>query len=549
VLGELSGDHEVLTGYEHSGRPELPDAERALGLFLNTVPFRIDLAGGCWADLVRRVYQAELELLPHRRYPMARMKQDLGTQRTLFETAFNFTHFYLLKGLQELPGFGLLDMRVDSETEFVFRTEFSRHFFDDGVRLCLHYHSHLFDAEQIDRIGGYFVRVLELMTGTPAEPHDARPLLDPADLALRSGPGAAAGVPSTADGSRAEAGLPAVDLSGSAVRDEIVAVWGRVLDLPVSEIGPSAGFFDLGGNSLSALRVVLELDGLVTLTDLTRHPRLDELARMVHHRDTRAGALVHLLSSTAAGTRCALVCFPYPAGHPINFRPLADALEERTSDLAVYAVEQPGHDRDRPEPFAAVEETARRVVAELAEQVDTPLVLWGHCGGASVAVETARLLEEQGFDLRAVCIGSKLLPTRSDMAESVEMISGWSDDDIIRYLVDETGYADLDGLDRERSAFAARVFRHAVLDGYRYFLAVSERPEWTVKAPLWFVVAADDPGLAHYPGEYERWRLLADDLRLHLVDSGGHYFVRSNPAGTAELVERAAGGARTGEEA
>ncbi|MFL6140042.1 MAG: amino acid adenylation domain-containing protein, partial [Frankiaceae bacterium] len=181
VLATVSGEREVLTGYEHSGRPELPDAEAALGLFLNTVPLRVRLTDGSWAQLVRDVYQAELDLLPHRRYPMARMKQDLATQRTLFETTFNYTHFYLLKRLRELPEFALLDMRVDSETEFVLRTEVSRHFFDDDIRLCLHYHAHLFDAEQIDRIGGYFVRALELMTSEPSAPHDARPLSGPAE--------------------------------------------------------------------------------------------------------------------------------------------------------------------------------------------------------------------------------------------------------------------------------------------------------------------------------------------------------------------------------
>src|SRR5207247_2177698 len=64
VLATVSRDATVLTGYEHSGRPELPGAEEALGLFLNTVPLRIELGEGSWADLIRRVFRAELELLP-----------------------------------------------------------------------------------------------------------------------------------------------------------------------------------------------------------------------------------------------------------------------------------------------------------------------------------------------------------------------------------------------------------------------------------------------------------------------------------------------------
>ncbi len=529
VLAMVAGEREVLTGYEHSGRPELPDADAALGLFLNTVPLRVDVGPGTWAELVRRVYEAELDLLPHRRYPMARMKQDLGTRRSLFETTFNYTHFYLLKRLRELPEFALLDMRVDSETEFVFRTEFSRHFFDDELRLCLHYHSHLFDADRIERIGGHFVTVLELMAADPHGRHDAlSPVHEPDTVRHRET------VP-------AEPVVSAVDVTAEpSTVDRVASVWAAVLDLPVAELDKASDFFALGGNSLSALRVVLELDGLVTLTDLNRHSRLDEVAGLLQRRQEPepGGEVLQLLSGTAAGTRGAVVCVPYPCGHPINFGPLAAALEELTGDLAVYGVQAPGHDLATRGEFASVAETARLVLAEIEEKADLPIVLWGHCGGAAVTVELARIMEDAGFDLRHVFVGSKLLPPIADMGESLEMIEGWTDEQIIRFMVDETGYTDLDGLDQEHVRFMASVFRNDVGNGFRYFTDVSRRREWKLATPFTFVVAADDIGLAHYGGEYQRWALLASDVRLRVVGSGGHYFVRTNPAETAGLIER-----------
>jgi surfactin synthase thioesterase subunit len=215
---------------------------------------------------------------------------------------------------------------------------------------------------------------------------------------------------------------------------------------------------------------------------------------------------------------------------------LADALEETTSDIAVYGIEQPGHDPSRPRSFVGVEETARLLVDQIAERLETPVMLWGHCGGASITLELARQLEERGFDLRHVFVGSKLLPTAQDMNESVEMIEGWSDDDIIRYMVDETGYA-LEDLRQQHIDFIARVFRHDVLNGYRYFLDASRRQAWKIRAPFTFVVAADDAALAHHPAEYGRWGKLAADVRLHVVGGGGHYFVRTNPTQTAALVQ------------
>jgi len=538
---------------------------------------------------------------------MAKMKQDLGTQGTLFETTFNFTHFYLLKNLRELPEFSLLDMRVDSETEFVFRTEVSRHFYDDDVRLCLHYHRHLFDAAQIERIGGYFIEALERMTSEPAALHTARPLMgeselgvvrklvngsqallrerypelaeadpdarvhvldgnlthaplgSPGDIVIAN-PAWQAGQPvvrprergrwladgrleimRSSVGPRADVPAPTPEPERSApgaAMQRIAAVWAEVLDLPVTSLQPTDDFFALGGNSLSALRVVLQLDGLVTLSDLTRQSRLDELARLADQLQQGGQDLLHLLSSTAAGTRCALICVPHPCGHPINFRPVAEALEELTSDVAVYGVEQPGHDINRPGPFEGVAETARLMVDEIARQIRMPIILWGHCGGAAVTLEVARELEERGLDLRHVFIGSKLLPTVEDMRESVEMIDAWTDEQIIRYMVDETGYTELDGLDSQHTDFMARVFRHDVCNGYRYFINALQTPRSKLAAPFTFVAAADDAAQAHYPNEYRRWLLVASDVRLHVLGSGGHYFMRTNPIQTAELIER-----------
>ena len=47
-----------------------------------------------------------------------------------------------------------------------------------------------------------------------------------------------------------------------------------MLDVPLEQITLDGNFFELGGNSLSAMRVVMELDGLVSLTDLMRNSTL-----------------------------------------------------------------------------------------------------------------------------------------------------------------------------------------------------------------------------------------------------------------------------------
>jgi pimeloyl-ACP methyl ester carboxylesterase len=53
-------------------------------------------------------------------------------------------------------------------------------------------------------------------------------------------------------------------------------------------------------------------------------------------------------------------------------------------------------------------------------------------------------------------------------------------------------------------------------------------------------VAADDPYTADFPARHRDWRLLADQVDLHELTDGGHYFLRTRPGEAAQAVLRAA---------
>lgn len=61
----------------------------------------------------------------------------------------------------------------------------------------------------------------------------------------------------------------------------LAAAWATALERPAAGIGRYDSFFDMGGGSLSALRMVSSLDGLLSLADLMRTPVLSELAAAV----------------------------------------------------------------------------------------------------------------------------------------------------------------------------------------------------------------------------------------------------------------------------
>ena len=62
---------------------------------------------------------------------------------------------------------------------------------------------------------------------------------------------------------------------------KLAAAWADVLGLPVERIGADADFFELGGTSLSAVRLAIKLKPAVSLTDITAAPTLSKLAALV----------------------------------------------------------------------------------------------------------------------------------------------------------------------------------------------------------------------------------------------------------------------------
>ncbi|WP_340688000.1 amino acid adenylation domain-containing protein [Amycolatopsis coloradensis] len=86
---------------------------------------------------------------------------------------------------------------------------------------------------------------------------------------------------------------------GTPAEVRLAAAWATVLGIPAGQIGRRDHFFDRGGTSLSAVRLVIALDRAVSLTDVTRHPILTDLAAILDDRSERSA--VELLTSSPSG--------------------------------------------------------------------------------------------------------------------------------------------------------------------------------------------------------------------------------------------------------
>jgi amino acid adenylation domain-containing protein len=320
----------------------------------------------------------------------------------------------------------------------------------------------------------------------------------------------------------------------------LAVAWAEVLGIPEGEIGRRDHFFDRGGTSLSAVKLVIALDRAVSLKEITRHPVLADLARLADGRSEWHSELLQPLLVPDGEQVGALVCFPYAGGNAVNFQPMAAAL--RGSGLAVYAVELPGHDvAANCEPFAPLTQVVEQVVAEIIRRGLTSVLLWGHSSGTAFALETARRLQEQGVHVARLFLAAQLLGNAVVRRACASELSGCSDAEIAARLSSHGGYTELGELDAPRAKHVGAAYRHDFVSACHYLAdALDTLSAVKLSMPVTVVVAGDDPSTVDYPRWYGDWQLLAQHVDLYELADGGHYFLRTRPTETAQALLQAA---------
>lgn len=172
------------------------------------------------------------------------------------------------------------------------------------------------------------------------------------------------------------------------------AIWSEVLGF--GQFGIDDNFWDLGGDSLKAMRLILRCreDGLERfgLREAFAHQTIAAAAAFLDgHAAQPAGApeLTRIATSETAKTRLVLV--PYACGNASAFVDLARALGDEADILAL----EPAAPGAREVPSIADLGTALADAVCGAEN-DLPVVLGGYSYGGYVAYEAARRLADRG---------------------------------------------------------------------------------------------------------------------------------------------------------
>jgi amino acid adenylation domain-containing protein len=182
----------------------------------------------------------------------------------------------------------------------------------------------------------------------------------------------------------------------NAAEAALAGIWQDVLH--VDRVGVHDDFFDLGGNSLSTVQVVIrsKTRGVqVTVRDLIENPTVAELASVltgpgggvVSRRGDGGDGLVRV--RLREGTGRPLYCVHPTGGSVTWYRPLAAALRTPRPVIGLQARGLSGG----VDPVR-LDELAAGYVAEIKAHDDAPHALLGWSMGASIAFEMARLTSQ-----------------------------------------------------------------------------------------------------------------------------------------------------------
>lgn len=245
LLSQSSGMENVLFGVTTSGRPaEVEGIETMVGLFINTLPVRVDVSRE--ASVLSWLKQLQTRHAEMRQYtysPLVQERSDMPLGRPLFESLLVFENAPVGSVLQELSGnLEVIGLQAPVRTMYPITLVAV-----PGAELLLNiaYHSQRFEPQTIAAVLEHLQTLLAAIAAEPQQRISSLPALP-------------------------ERGRPRFTLEWQArpprstayvgprtpIEEKLVSIWGQVLGLDLEQISIYDNFFEMGGHSLIATQFV-----------------------------------------------------------------------------------------------------------------------------------------------------------------------------------------------------------------------------------------------------------------------------------------------------
>jgi len=387
LLHRRSNDEEIGVASCAANRP-LAEAEGVIGRFGNDMLLRTSFSGNpTFRELLVCVREVALNAYSDQSLPFGKVLKEV-TNRTEPNRNPPFQVMFILQNAprenREIPGLSIKWLPLYAGTAKYDLNVWLK--IEPTLEVILEYRTDLFRAATMKQILEDYQTVLRTMVKDPGA--RVSNLL----ISSKPGPGPAQRMPT---GAKEMVAAKSSVAPKDDVQSRLVELWTAAFGAPV---GVDENFFDLGGDSLLAARLFIQIEKAfqmeLPLAVLLEAPTIRQLAGII------SAPVVHSLHSSLvavqpSGTKPPLFCVHGHMGEIFYCRTLSVSLG---ADQPLFGLRSQGLGGEAP--YFTVEEMAIHYLREIRTvQRKGPYFLAGNCFGGMIAYEMARLLKAQGQEV------------------------------------------------------------------------------------------------------------------------------------------------------
>ncbi len=393
---------DVVVGIPVAGRNQV-ETEGLIGFFVNTLVLRDDFSGNpTFADVVAQVRETILGAFSNADVPFEKIVEVLQPERNLgFNPIFQVMFATLQAAVRshEFGGLTAYPYIVGAETSIFDLSLTLIEDIDQQWWAQIEYNTILFSQERIRRMLSDYTSLLEGIVAAPdahilSLPVPSMPLAALSDFvstdgAARERKSARTVATRKPSGRRHEPTDPEQKL--------LVEIWKHVVGIP--EVGVRDSFFDVGGHSLMAARLVAHIHEItgkqIRVSAIFRAPTIEAFAPLLREEASVPQPDPLLMKLQEGDDRVPFFAIAAPGVDTFGWALLARHLGR---DQSVYKVQAAGPAVfDRPFTRQELQMLCQEYIAALRSvQPHGPYCVGGMCEGALIAQEMILELESQG---------------------------------------------------------------------------------------------------------------------------------------------------------
>ncbi len=367
------------------------ELKEIIGYFVNLLVLRSDISGNpSFRELLSRVRQVVSGAYSHQDLPMQEVVSSLElNQISLSQVLFAFQN--TPRQILQLSGLTVTPLETDNGTAdfdlFLSLTE------EGGTINCaLKYNTDLFEETTIARLLDHFKLVLENIVADPERTISSLLPLSEAEKQYLLERKAISANKQSKLNSETTFAPPRDD-----VELQLIKIWEKVLG--VEPIGIRDNYFELGGQSLLAVRLFAQIEAAfgknLPLATLLQAPTVEQLAAIIRQQG-ESWLWSPLVTIQPKGSKPPLFCIHGMGGNVLCYRELSGYLG---TDQPVYGVQAKGmydDEEKRTLPTIFEEMAADYLKLIRTVQPEGPYYLAGLSAGGAIAFEMAQQLLAQG---------------------------------------------------------------------------------------------------------------------------------------------------------